>query len=49
MSVRNLRYLFNPRSVAVIGASNKPHGVGTTVLNNLCAGGFAGPIYPINP
>ena len=40
MSVRNLKYLFEPRSVAVIGASEKPHSVGATVLRNLVAGGF---------
>ena len=40
MSVRNLKYLFEPRSVAVIGASEKPHSVGATVLRNLVAGGI---------
>ncbi|MDQ9172280.1 GNAT family N-acetyltransferase [Oxalobacteraceae bacterium R-40] len=49
MSIRNLQYLFNPKSIAVIGASNKVHGVGTTVLNNICAGGFDGAVYPVNP
>ena len=49
MSVRNLEYLLNPRSVAVIGASNRPDRVGTVVMRNLVAGGFAGAIYPVNP
>ena len=49
MSVRNLKYLFEPRSVAVIGASEKPHSVGATVLRNLVAGGFGGSILPVNP
>jgi acetyltransferase len=49
MSVRNLEYLFAPRSVAVIGASDKPHSVGTTVLHNLVEGGFKGKIFPVNP
>jgi acetyltransferase len=49
MSVRNLDYLFNPRSVAVIGASERPHSVGATVLRNLLAAPFHGPIYPVNP
>jgi acetyltransferase len=49
MSVRNLQYLFNPRSVAVIGASERPHSVGATVLSNLLAGGFHGPVYAVNP
>jgi acetyltransferase len=42
MSVRNLEHLFRPASVAVIGASNRPHSVGHTVMHNLLKGGFAG-------
>ncbi|MDX3893207.1 bifunctional acetate--CoA ligase family protein/GNAT family N-acetyltransferase [Pusillimonas sp.] len=49
MSIRNLEYLFNPRSVAVIGATDRPGRVGSTVMRNLMQGGFAGPILPINP
>ncbi|TFW13755.1 bifunctional acyl-CoA synthetase/GNAT family N-acetyltransferase [Massilia arenosa] len=49
MSVRNLQHLFAPRSVALIGASDRPGSVGATVLNNLLAGGFHGAIYPVNP
>ena len=49
MSVRNLDHLFAPRSVAVIGASLRPHSVGATVLRNILAGGFTGPVYPVNP
>jgi acetyltransferase len=48
MSVRNLDYFFHPGSVAVVGASNKPHSVGATVLKNVVAGGFKGDIFPIN-
>jgi acetyltransferase len=49
MSVRNLEYLFRPKSVAVIGASTRPRSVGVTVMHNLLEGGFAGPIMPVNP
>ncbi|RJG06123.1 GNAT family N-acetyltransferase [Noviherbaspirillum cavernae] len=49
MSIRNLNHLFEPKSIAVIGASNKPHSVGATVLHNLVIGGFSGPIMPVNP
>ncbi len=49
MSVRNLDALFEPRSVAVIGASNAPHGIGGVVMRNLLKAGFAGPIMPVNP
>ena len=49
MSVRNLEYLFRPASVAVIGASNREHSVGAAVMRNLLAGGFKGPVMPVNP
>jgi acetyltransferase len=49
MSVRNLERLFAPRSVALIGASERPSSLGAVLLRNLMAGGFAGPIYPVNP
>ncbi len=49
MSIRHLDSLFNPRSVAVFGASDRPASVGATVWHNLKAGGFAGPLYAVNP
>lgn len=49
MSIRNLDKILNPKRVAVIGASNKPGGVGYTVLRNLITGGFSGVVYPVNP
>lgn len=49
MSIRNLQYLFDPKSVAVIGASQKSHSVGATVLRNLIEAGFKGTIFPVNP
>ena len=33
----------------MIGASRRPGTVGAAVFHNLLAGGFAGPVYPINP
>lgn len=41
--------LFQPSSVAVIGAKDTPGAVGATILSNLIHGGFKGNIYPINP
>ena len=49
MSVRNLGKLFAPRSVALVGASDRPGSLGATLLRNLVAGGFRGTIYPVNP
>jgi len=48
MSRRNLEHLLRPRSVTLIGASDRPHSVGATVLRNLLDGGFSGPIWPVN-
>ena len=48
MSTRNLQQLLAPGSVAVIGASDRPHSVGATVIRNLLGGGFAGPVWPVN-
>ncbi len=41
--------LFEPESVAIIGASQNPGKIGYTILNNLVSGGFKGRIYPVNP
>jgi acetyltransferase len=49
MTIRNLQHLFNPASLAVIGASQKLHSVGATVLQNVVDGGFRGAIMPVNP
>ncbi len=49
MSIRHLDALFDPASVAVFGASLRPASVGGTVWRNLSGGGFAGPVWPVNP
>src|SRR5690606_5850943 len=38
-----------PRSIAVVGASNRPRSVGLALMTNLVKAGFKGPIYPVNP
>ncbi len=48
-STQSLEPIFRPKSVAVIGASTVPGKLGHDILANLKNGGFAGPIYPINP
>jgi acetyltransferase len=39
--------MFSPKSVAVIGATERKGSVGDAVLKNLCT--FHGPVYPVNP
>ncbi|MFE3544809.1 GNAT family N-acetyltransferase [Nocardia sp. NPDC059177] len=46
---RSVGNLLTPGSVAVIGASPDPARVGGAVLANLLAGGFSGPVFPVNP
>ncbi len=48
MSIRNLNSLFAPRSVALIGASDRPHSVGGTVWHNLSQG-YKGELHAVNP
>ncbi|HEK0788101.1 bifunctional acyl-CoA synthetase/GNAT family N-acetyltransferase [Proteus sp. GOKU] len=49
MSQRGLEALLRPKSIAVIGASEKLGRAGTTMMKNLLSGGFNGPVFPINP
>jgi len=44
-----LESMFNPRSIALIGASRDPNKVGHRTLRNIIEGGYGGEIYPINP
>ena len=46
---RSIARLVKPRSVAVIGASDRPGSVGRAVFRALLGGGFDGPVYPVNP
>ena len=49
MSIRHLDHLLEPKSVVVVGASERAGSVGATVWHNLRAGLFAGPVYAVNP
>ena len=44
-----LESFFDPKSVAVVGASATPGKPGRTVIENLIANGYAGAIHPVNP
>ena len=46
MNAPDLERLLAPRSIAMVGASNKPT-IGGWVFANLRR--FAGPVYPVNP
>ena len=40
---------FYPKSVALVGATEKPEKIGYTVLRNLLENGYGGSVYPVNP
>ncbi len=45
----NIDKFFNPRTIAVIGASRNPQKIGYIVFRNLVEGEFRGKVYPVNP
>jgi acetate---CoA ligase (ADP-forming) len=48
--LKTLDGMFQPKSIAVIGASNKEGKIGHSVMKNLVVDSkYAGPVYPINP
>ncbi len=49
MAADEIRPLFEPKSVAVVGASRNPAKTGYQILKNIVDAGFKGKIYPINP
>jgi acetyltransferase len=49
MRAHYLDALFSPRSIAVIGASERERSVGAAVFNNLRDHAFEGEIYAVNP
>ncbi|MBK9327522.1 MAG: bifunctional acetate--CoA ligase family protein/GNAT family N-acetyltransferase [Thiobacillaceae bacterium] len=49
MSQHYLHPLFNPRSVAVFGVSEKEDSVAGTLFKNMRKSGFTGMVFPVNP
>lgn len=49
MTIRNLDGLLHPRSIAVIGGSQRVGALGQRVLANVIEAGYDGPIYVVNP
>lgn len=45
----NLKYIFNPKSIAVVGVSQDPQKLASVFFNNLIEGEFKGKLYPVNP
>jgi len=48
MGIHNLDKIFQPKSITVIGASEKEGSIGSALMRNLIKGGYSGEIYPVN-
>ena len=48
-AAESIRFVLEPRAVAVIGASRERGTIGAVLVENLTRCGFRGPIYPVNP
>jgi acetyltransferase len=46
---KNIESIMSPRSIAVVGATNRPGSVGLAVFRNILNAGFQGVLYPVNP
>ncbi|MGB5602002.1 MAG: CoA-binding protein, partial [Gammaproteobacteria bacterium] len=49
MKKHYLHKVFEPQSVAIVGASERDDSVGAQVLRNIRQSGYKGDIYPVNP
>jgi len=49
MNNNGLNYFYEPKAIALIGASAKELSIGNVIIKNLLHYGFTGSIYPINP
>lgn len=47
--MNDLEYILSPRSIAVVGASNRQNSLGLAVFKNLIEGAYQGILYPVNP
>lgn len=47
--IKDLKALFEPRVIAVVGASRRTEAVGYAILKNLIQTNYQGKIYPVNP
>jgi len=47
--MENIKNIFEPQSIAIIGATEKQGAVGNAILTNILESGFKGVVYPVNP
>jgi acetyltransferase len=49
LGIENLHHIFNPKRIAVIGASDREGSIGNKIFSNLISAGYSGTVYPVNP
>ncbi len=47
--MKNLDAILSPKSIAVVGATNRTNSIGLAVFTNILKGGYKGVLYPVNP
>jgi len=47
--IDNIQKILNPKSIAIIGASQKENSVGFNILKNIVEYGYKGKLYAVNP
>jgi acetyltransferase len=49
LGIENLNRIFNPKRIAVVGASERGGSIGAKILRNLVSTGYNGSVFPVNP
>jgi acetyltransferase len=49
LGIENLNRIFNPKRIAVIGASERKGSIGAKIFSNLISAGYKGTVFPVNP
>jgi acetyltransferase len=49
LGIENLNRIFNPKRIAVIGASDREGSIGSKIFSNLTGSGYQGEVFPVNP
>ena len=47
--MERIESILNPKSIAVVGASNRPGSLGLAIFRNLLEAAYQGILYPVNP
>ncbi|MCP4610613.1 MAG: hypothetical protein GY845_18035, partial [Planctomycetes bacterium] len=47
--MKKIESMMSPKTIAVVGATNRLGSVGRAVFSNILRGGYKGVLYPVNP